>query len=120
VIPVGKRDARATLTAVAVSSNVKSEVHTLTQAPTTLNGSFEPLPTGAELVVYWRARLREGERKTLDVLLASPGDDVARETIDHQTGYKWSSRDAYLTRLKARGLVEFSGRGTVRSSKELS
>lgn len=84
-----------------------------------LNGSFEPLPTGAALVDYWRAKLPDGERKTLDIALAHPGQDVARETIDAQTGYKRSSRDAYLTRLKARGLVEFSGRGTIRASAEL-
>lgn len=82
-----------------------------------LNGSFQPLPTGADLVEYWRARLPEGERKTLEVLLA--GDETAREAIDEATGYKRSSRDAYLTRLKARGLVEFTARGMVRASEEL-
>jgi DNA-binding IclR family transcriptional regulator len=70
-------------------------------------------------VDYWRERLPEGERKTLDVILADGPGEVARESIDVQTGYKRSSRDAYLTRLKARGLVEFSGRGTVRASEEL-
>lgn len=83
-----------------------------------MNGSFEPLPTGAALVDYWRERLPEGERKTLEVLLRD-GPEVQREWIDERTGYKRSSRDAYLTRLKARGLVEFSGRGTVRASDEL-
>ena len=83
-----------------------------------LNGLFEPLPTGAALVEYWRERLPEGERKTLDVLL-DEGPEIVRELIDERTGYKRSSRDAYLTRLKARGLVEFSGRGTVRASDEL-
>lgn len=84
-----------------------------------LNGSFEPLPTGEELVEYWRQRLPEGERKTLDVLVQAGGSEVAREAIDEATGYKRSSRDAYLVRLKARGLVEFAGRGTVRASEEL-
>jgi hypothetical protein len=85
-----------------------------------LNGSFEPLPTGADLIEYWRARLPEGERRTIEAILAvAPGADVERESIDTATGYKRSSRDAYLTRLKARGLVEFSGRGTVRASQEL-
>lgn len=84
-----------------------------------LNGSFQPLPTGAALISYWRDRLPEGERKTLDVLIAANGDDVDRDVIDSETGYKRSSRDAYLTRLKARGLVEFTGRGTVRASEEL-
>jgi hypothetical protein len=79
---------------------------------------FEPLPSGQELVDYWRARLPEGERKTLDVLL-EVGSDTPRDAIDESTGYKRSSRDAYLTRLKARGIVEFVGRGMVRASAEL-
>jgi hypothetical protein len=82
-----------------------------------LNGSFEPLPTGAALIDYWRARLPEGERKVLDVLIED--GEVQREHIDEMTGYKRSSRDAYLVRLKARGLVEFTGRGTVTASAEL-
>lgn len=81
--------------------------------------SFEPLPTGAALVSYWQGRLPEGERRTLDVLIHAGGAEVAREVIDETTGYKRSSRDAYLVRLKARGLVDFSGRGTVRASEQL-
>jgi hypothetical protein len=84
-----------------------------------LNGSFEPFPTGRDLVDYWRARLPEGERRTLEVLLGARGGDIDREQVDHATGYKRSSRDAYLVRLKARGLVEFAGRGLVRASAEL-
>lgn len=84
-----------------------------------LNGSFEPLPTGAELIEYWRAKLPDGERATLEVLLSAGGKDVDRDRIDEATGYKRSSRDAYLTRLKARGLVEFVGPGRVRASEEL-
>ena len=84
-----------------------------------LSNSFEPLPTGDALIEYWRARLPEGERKTLEVLLEAKGADVDREVIDDATGYKRSSRDAYLTRLKARGLVEFVGRGLVKASDEL-
>lgn len=90
-----------------------------TSAGSAAIGNFEPLPTGEALIEYWRSRLPEGERKTLEVLIASHGEDVDREKIDEQTGYKRSSRDAYLTRLKARGLVEFSGRGMVRASAEL-
>ncbi len=84
-----------------------------------MNGTFEPLPTGDALVAYWRARLPEGERRLLDVLLEVHGKDIARDALDDAAGYKRSSRDAYLTRLKARGLVDFSGRGTVRASMEL-
>lgn len=79
---------------------------------------FEPLPTGQALVDYWRARLPEGERRILDVLLEQ-GGDVAREVIDHETNYKRSSRDAYLVRMKARGVIEIADRGMVRASAEL-
>lgn len=84
-----------------------------------LNGSFEPLPVGDALVAYWRQRLPEGERKTLDVLLEANGQDVPRERIDEAAGYQRSSRDAYLNRLKARGLVEFPRRGQVRAAAVL-
>ena len=84
-----------------------------------LNGSFEPLPTGQALIDYWRDRLPEGERKVLDVLIEHGGHDVDRDSIDEVTGYKRSSRDQYLVRLKARGVVEFAGRGMVRASAEL-
>lgn len=90
-----------------------------TQAGAAAIGNFEPLPTGEALIEYWKTRLPEGERKTLEVLIEARGEDVDREKIDDQTGYKRSSRDAYLMRLKARGLVEFSGRGMVRASAEL-
>ncbi len=88
---------------------------------TAMNGQYEPLPTGHALIGYWRNRLPEGERVLFDTILSIGGGsgDVMRDIIDERTGYKRSSRDAYLTRLKARGLVEFSGRGTVRASEHL-
>jgi hypothetical protein len=84
-----------------------------------LDGSFEPLPSGADLLAYWFARLPEGERKVLELLARHEGQDVDRERISDTTGYKRSSRDSYLVRLKARGLVEFTGPGLVRASQEL-
>lgn len=90
-----------------------------TQAGQDAIPSFEPLPTGSALAAYWQQRLPEGERKTLEVLLSGGLEAVPREKIDNQTGYKRSSRDAYLARLKARGLVIFAQRGEVRLSPEL-
>lgn len=100
------------------------EVHGSVISPTDLGtealaGSAEPLPVGQELIDYWMDRLPEGEKKTLAVLVEASGSDVARAMIDEQTGYMRSSRDAYLQRLKARGLVEFCGPGTVRAAKLL-
>jgi hypothetical protein len=79
---------------------------------------FEPLPSGKALVDYWRNRLPEGERKVLDVLLET-GGDTDRELIDESTGFKRSTRDAYLVRMRARGVVVDAGRGMVRASAEL-
>jgi hypothetical protein len=77
-----------------------------------------PLPTGVDLQEYWRAKLPEGERKILDVLIQEWPDPVARGALEH-TGYKRSSRDAYLARLAAKNLVEEAGRGCVKASDNL-
>lgn len=81
-----------------------------------LGDSVEPLPEGQELIDYWMDRLPGGERETFSVLIKFNGKDIARTQIDDETGYKRSSRDAYLARLKARGLVEFYGQGRVKAS----
>lgn len=84
-----------------------------------LGSDFEPLPTGDALLAWWRERLPEGERKVLDVLVAAYPASVGRATIDEATGYKKSSRDAYLSRLTARRLVITTGPGIVSASVEL-
>ena len=84
-----------------------------------LGQDYEELPTGAELAVYWLGRLPEGERKILKILLESQGEPVSRGSLDEATGYQRSSRDAYLSRLQAKKLIEAAGRGQVQASKEL-
>lgn len=76
---------------------------------------FEPLPTGDALREYWLAKLPEGERAVLQVLIANWPQPVERDAISDATGYKRSSRDTYLQRLRARKLVT-EGRGMVRAS----
>lgn len=88
------------------------------QGVATLGPDYEPLPTGAALRDYWLDRLPEGERKVLSVLIQHHPHDVARSDIDNATGYKKSSRDAYLQRLSARELVT-TGHGTARASDRL-
>jgi len=44
---------------------------------------------------------------------------VTRDYLSETTGYKRSSRDAYLQRLSARQLVIFRGRGEIVAAKEL-
>lgn len=76
---------------------------------------YEPLPTGAALQDYWRDRLPDGERKVLEFLIGRYPDHAQREEIDEATGYKRSSRDAYIQRLKSRRLVITNGGGVTAS-----
>jgi DNA-binding IclR family transcriptional regulator len=79
-----------------------------------LGDSYTPLPTGPALVAFWREKLPEGERRIFDLLLTD--GQLPRSTIQEATGKKKSSTDAYLQRLKARGLVVDADRGVVRLS----
>jgi uncharacterized protein len=79
---------------------------------------YEPLPTGRAIQNYWLERLPEGERRILSELISAFPNYMPRSDLDDATGYKRSSRDAYLQRMKARRLVEMAG-ATVRASQEL-
>lgn len=75
-----------------------------------LGSAFNPQPaTGAELQEYWMSELPDGEKRVLKLLIAEAGVPVAGEKIDEATGYKRSSRNQYLQRLRSRGLVEKVG-----------
>jgi hypothetical protein len=77
----------------------------------------ERLPTGDELQAHWFARLPPGERVILEQLIAAYPAPMPKEEIT-AGDYKHSARDAYLSRLAARGLVE-NGRGQARASEDL-
>lgn len=83
-----------------------------------LGSSYEPLPTGEALQEYWLNRLPEGERKIFAALLRTPAG-LSRESLEEATGYKRSTRDAYIQRLQSRRLVEIVGRGEVKPSENL-
>lgn len=84
-----------------------------------LGDNFEPLPTGAALREHVLQTLPEGERKVLSVLIDAYPYEYARDNIDSRTGYKRSSRDAYLQRLLARELIEIPTPGHARASATL-
>lgn len=87
---------------------------TISPAPSAadaLGSDYQPLPTGHALQEYWMERLPEGERRVLSCLIEHYPDSVARSVIDDATGYKRSSRDAYIARLKARRLINVSSDG---------
>lgn len=114
------RDAYIARLREKVYVEISGDTITATQAGADALGTdYDPLPTGDALLSYWLGRLPEGERKTLEVLVSGYPNSVPREQIDEATGYKRSSRDAYLARLKSRRLVEFSGRGEAKASDGL-
>lgn len=84
-----------------------------------LGHDFEPLPTGAGLRTWWIARLPEGERRIFEALIESYPAPVDREFIGEATGFKRSTRDAYLQRLASRRLIVPMANGLVALSENL-
>jgi uncharacterized protein len=84
-----------------------------------LGHDYEPLPTGSALWEFWQHKLPEGELKILGYLVNKSGKAVDRDELDEPTGYKRSSRDAYLSRLAARRLVEVPSAGMVQAAGAL-
>lgn len=60
--------------------------------------------------------LPEGERRVLEALIMAYPQGMPRDRIDEHTGYKRSSRDAYLQRLSARELADTAGTHPVASA----
>lgn len=79
----------------------------------------QPLPTGEALQQYWMERLPEGEKKIFDVLLKNYPDPVTRGHLSEVTGYKRSSRDAYLSRMAAKMITDEPERGMVKAAEQL-
>ena len=73
-----------------------------------LGSDYEPLPSGSELRQYWLQKLPEGERKIFAVVCHS-SFPVTKESIQEETGYKRTSTNEYLRKLKARKLVVEKG-----------
>lgn len=71
-----------------------------------LGPSFEPLPTGAELIDHWRSRLPKGECAIFNVLVEAWPEGLTRESIGEATGFKRQTRDDYISRLVRKKIVE--------------
>ena len=81
-------------------------------------GTFEPLPTGADLLDHWLSKLTGGERTILDFVARSKGRFVSRSNIMADTGFAERTLTEYVGRLKRRRIVE-AGRDGIRLSDEL-
>jgi hypothetical protein len=82
-------------------------------------GNFEPLPTGRALLAHWRSQLPPGELKVLDVVISHYPDGIHSEDVAGRTDYKLRSVQEYVSRLRARRLVERRG-GKVYASEGLA
>lgn len=81
-------------------------------------GPFDLLPTGEALQQHVLSTLPEGERAVLACIIPAYPKPVDRDVISDATGYKRSTRDAYIQRLSTRELVA-AERGAVRASADL-
>lgn len=81
--------------------------------------NYTPLPVGEELQEYWMNNLPQGEKLILAELIKSYPQAIARNDLDGTTGFKRSSRDAYLARLSAKELVVIESSGFVKASENL-
>lgn len=83
-------------------------------------GPYEALPSGVELVDYWRGRLgQSGKRAIFDAVVEAYPDTVSIDQVATKTGLStrsgtWST---YLGNLRTLGLIE--GRGDLRASDTL-
>ncbi len=72
-------------------------------------GTFDPLPTGQELLEYWMAQVGKGERETLRILGTLRGEcqstDLAQRAGYAATSSTWRN---ILSRLRTLGLIEGS------------
>lgn len=80
---------------------------------------FEPLPTGKPLQDHWLAILPAGEKAILEILINAYPQRLIRDVLSDATGYQRSSRDAYISRLEAKELVDTGERGFVKASVNL-
>jgi len=83
-----------------------------------LGSSFEPLPTGDKLLEHWYSRLPAGEVKLLQYIVDAYPKGLNNSQIGELTGYAPRSVTEYISRLKARRIVDRRG-GEVVASAEL-
>lgn len=74
-----------------------------------LGDSFEPLPTGRDLLEYWLQRLPEGEKKILNAFVEHYPENFTRNQLEEATGYKKTSVRVYVQKLLARKLLKSEG-----------
>ncbi len=95
-----------------------SKIFATTQGIAALGDDYQELPTGQALIDHHLRKLPDGERKIFNCLIQTDGHTLTRDELSEQTGYKRSTRDAYIQRLSSRQLVQVIG-GSVAASAYL-
>ena len=92
---------------------------TLTAAGVDALGSYDLLPTGADLRSYWLRQLGKAERLILEHLVAVYPSGQTKDALGANTGYEPNGGgfNNALSRLRSLELIE--GRGELRASAEL-
>ena len=92
---------------------------TISEAGIQALGSWEPLPTGAALIDYWRNRLGKAERLILEALTQAYPAALNKEEVAAKAGYEASGGgfNNALGRLRTLELVQ--GRGQLHASDDL-
>lgn len=99
--------------------DVNGETVTATEDGVLALPDAEPLPRGAELQQFWLDKLPQGERLILENLIDVYPKALARDEVTQRTGFKRSTRDAYIYRMASKQIVTEPSRGEVRASEEL-
>jgi len=92
---------------------------TITEAGIHALGSWEPLPTGAALIEYWRGRLGKAERLILETLTQAYPAALYKDEVAARAGYEADGGgfNNALGRLRTLELVQ--GRGELRACDDL-
>jgi hypothetical protein len=97
--------------------HLSSDGITATDAGREAMPDAEPLPTGDRLRDFWLQKLPAGECKLLELLIRIYPQSMPRDGLD-EAGYKKSSRNEYLNRLRNRKLIT-EGSDGMRASDNL-
>lgn len=91
----------------------------ITQEGVEVLGSYDPLPSGDELIAYWQGQLPKCAKAAFSVLAEVYPDGLPKEEVAERTGYAVTSGsfNNSLSRLRTLELVE--GRGELKLREEL-
>lgn len=94
---------------------------TVTDAGIEALGTYEPLPTGQELLNHWLGQLGRAEREALRVLVEAYPKGLTKEAVAAQAGYeaKGGGFANALYRLKTLELIQGKGKGELLAAEEL-